>query len=268
MKSIITLTTDFGLKDHYVGAMKGVILSINPEAVIVDITHEVPPQDVFCGAFTLRNAYGYFLRGAIHVVVVDPGVGSERKPIVVEADGNLFVGPDNGVFTFVYLESSHYRVFEITTPRFMLSKISSTFHGRDIFAPVASYLSLGVPITEMGKEVEDPVRLHIRKPEVKEKEKEVLGEVIYIDSFGNLITNISPDLLTPYSKVFIGKRAIDRIAKSYTEVEPGELLAIEGSSGFLEVSVNRGSAAKKLDVKVGEKVLLFKALKSKEREST
>ncbi len=124
-----------------------------------------------------------------------------------------------------------------------------------------------MPITEIGKEVENPVRLHIRKPEVKKKEKEILGEVIYIDSFGNLITNIPTDLLTPYSKIFIGERGVE-IVKSYTEVEPGELLAIEGSSGFLEVSVNRGSAAKELDVKVGEKVLLFKASKSKQREST
>src|ERR1700757_5075307 len=132
MRHIITLTTDFGLKDHYVGAMKGVIVSINPDVLITDITHEIPPQDIFKGAFILRNFYRYFPEGTIHIVVVDPGVGSRRKPIILEADKNIFVGPDNGVFTFIYRESKSVKVFEISNPKYILPNVSSTFHGRDI----------------------------------------------------------------------------------------------------------------------------------------
>jgi S-adenosylmethionine hydrolase len=241
MRRIITLTTDFGLKDHYIGAMKGVILSINPDALIADITHEIPPHDVFRGAFVLRNFYRYFPQGTVHAVVVDPGVGSGRKPIAVEADKNIFVGPDNGVFTFVYRESKSVSVFEISNPKYILPSVSFTFHGRDIFAPVAGHLSLGVSIEDLGKKLKKPVLLPVKEPKVGREE--IIGEVIYIDSFGNLVTNIPANLIEPESRVHIGKRIIRGISKSYADVREGEILAIIGSSGFLEISVNRGRAS-------------------------
>ena len=246
MKRIITLTTDFGIKDHYVGAMKGVILSINPDALIVDITHEISPHDVMKGAFVLRNFYRYFPEGTIHVVVVDPGVGGQRKPIAVEADGNVFIGPDNGVFTFAYLKSRSFKVIEISNPRYILADVSSTFHGRDIFAPVAGYVSMGTQLEDLGKEIRNPVKLPVREPQIRGNE--IIGEVIYTDHFGNLATNIPHDLVKPGSKIYIGKNIIKGISRSYSEVPEGELLAIIGSSGFLEVSVNQGRASDVVDL--------------------
>jgi hypothetical protein len=240
MNPIITLTTDFGLKDHYIGAMKGVILSINPAAMITDITHEIPSFDFFKGALTLRNFYRYFPLGTIHVVVVDPGVGSKRKPIAVEADGNIFVGPDNGVFTFIYRQSRSYSVHEIKNPRHILSDISFTFQGRDIFAPVAAHLSLGVSVGELGKRLRKPVELPIKEPEVRRDE--IIGEIIYIDSFGNLVTNIPAELVKSGSRICIGEKIIKGLSKSYANVPKGKLLAVVGSSGFLEISVNLGRA--------------------------
>lgn len=240
MKRIVTITTDFGLEDHYVGAMKGAILSINPDARIIDISHEIPPHDIFKGAFTLRNFYRYFPKGTIHVAVVDPGVGSQRKPIAVEADGAIFVGPDNGVFSFIYRGSKSVKVFEITNSKYMLSDVSFTFHGRDIFAPAAAHLSLGVSVEDLGKRVRKPVELPIKEPEVRKNE--IIGEFIYLDSFGNLVTNIPSDLLKHESTIFIGKRVIKGISKSYADVSIGKLVAVLGSSGFLEISVNQGRA--------------------------
>lgn len=240
MSPIITLTTDFGLKDHYVGAMKGVILSINPAARIIDISHEIPPHDIFKGAFTLRNFYRYFPKETIHVAVVDPGVGSTRKAIALEVDGNIFVGPDNGVFTFIYRESKSYSIYEIKNPKYILSDISFTFQGRDIFAPVAAHLSLGVSVGDLGKRLRKPVELPIKESEVRRDE--IIGEVIYIDSFGNLVTNIPAELVKSGSRIYIGKRIIKGLSKSYADVIKGKLLAIVGSSGFLEISVNRGRA--------------------------
>jgi S-adenosylmethionine hydrolase len=254
MKCIITLTTDFGLKDHYVGAMKGVILSINSDALVTDVTHEIPPHDVFNGAFTLRNFYRYFPEGTIHVVVIDPGVGGKRKPIAVKADKNIFVGPDNGVFTFIYSESNSVKVFEISNPRYILANLSSTFHGRDIFAPAAAHLSLNVPIEDLGERVKKPVKLPIKEPEIRENE--IIGEVIYVDRFGNLVTNIPDYLSKPGSKIYVGKNIIKSISGSYSDVPKGELLAVIGSSGFLEISVNQGRASDVIGVEKGTVVVL------------
>ncbi len=240
MYPIITLITDFGLKDHYVGAMKGVIFSINPDARIIDISHEIPAHDVFYGAFTLRNFYRYFPEETIHVAVVDPGVGGRRKPLVVRADGNIFIGPDNGLFTFIYRDSKSAKVAEITNVKYMLSNVSSTFHGRDIFAPAAAHLSLGVAVEELGKTVRKPVAIEIREPKVGKNE--IIGEFIHEDIFGNLITNIPSNLIKPESVFFIGKTAINGLSKSYAEAPKGKLLAIAGSSGFIEISVNQGRA--------------------------
>jgi S-adenosylmethionine hydrolase len=253
VKRIITLTTDFGIDDHYAGSMKGVVLGINNEAVITDITHGIPKYDIFKAAYTLRSFYKYFPKGSIHVVVVDPGVGSERKPIIVQTQEGIFIGPDNGVFSFVLKESKSVNVFEITNSEFMLEDLSSTFHGRDIFALVAAHLSLGVDIQDFGEVLKNPISLEIRRPELKGDE--IVGEAIYVDSFGNLITNIPGDLLKGYSKVQLGEFIIDSVAKTYQDVEKGKLLAIIGSSGFLEISVNQGSA---VDIIKDQKVTIKK----------
>ncbi len=241
MKRIITLTTDFGLDDHYIGVMKGVILGINSDAVITDITHGIPKYDIFKAAFTVRNFYKYFPKDSIHIVVVDPEVGSERKPIVVESEQGVFIGPDNGVFSFILEENKGIPIIEITNPKYMLSDVSNTFHGRDIFAPAAAHISLGLEVTELGENVKSPISLEIKKPQVHDNE--ISGEVIYEDSFGNLITNIPRDLIEGYSKIQIDEFIIDSVASSYQDVEKGEILAIIGSSGFLEISVNNGSAS-------------------------
>lgn len=241
MKRIITLTTDFGLDDHYIGVMKGVILGINSDAVITDITHGIPKYDIFKAAFTVRNSYKYFPKDSIHIVVVDPEVGSERKPIVVESEQSVFIGPDNGVFSFILEENNGISIVEITNPKYMLSDVSDTFHGRDIFAPVAAHLSLGLNINELGENIQSPNLLNL--PEPTTTEYEIVGEVIYEDSFGNLITNIPRDLIKGYSKIQIDEFIIDSVASSYRDVEKGEVLAIIGSSGFLEISVNHGSAS-------------------------
>ncbi|MER3447324.1 MAG: hypothetical protein C4291_10995 [Candidatus Dadabacteria bacterium] len=241
MKRIITLTTDFGIKDHYIGAMKGVILSINRDVSIVDITHQIPPQDISSGAFTIRNFYRYFPQGTIHVAVIDPGVGTERKPIAIEADGYIFIGPDNGIFTFVYRESKSFNVFEISNFKYVLPNVSHTFHGRDIFAPAAAHISLGITPKDLGEVVKEPVMISIKEPEVRGEE--IIGEFIYKDSFGNLISNIPAELIKPGSRVYIGKKVINGISKSYAEAQRGELIAIIGSSGLLEISVNQGRAS-------------------------
>lgn len=241
MKRIVTLTTDFGIKDHYVGVMKGVMLSINPDVLIVDITHQIPPQDIFGGAFTLRNFYRYFPQGSIHVAIIDPGVGSRRKPIALKADGYIFIGPDNGVFTFICRESKSAKVFEISNSKYVLPNMSHTFHGRDIFAPAAAHISLGIPLEDLGKGVKKPVMISIKEPETRGDE--IVGEFIYVDSFGNLISNIPSELIKPGSRIYVGKRTINGISKSYSSAQKGELIAIIGSSGLLEISVNQGRAS-------------------------
>ncbi|MDA2918373.1 SAM-dependent chlorinase/fluorinase [Desulfobacterota bacterium AH_259_B03_O07] len=250
MRRIITLTTDFGLSDPYVGSMKGVIYSINPNALITDITHDIPSHDVFKAAFILRNFISYFPEETINLVVVDPGVGSSRRAIAVEADNKYFVGPDNGVFTFVYMDANSYAVFEITDPKYMLKNISSTFHGRDIFAPVAGHISIGVSIKDFGVETKDPVSIEIKHPEVGSNE--IVGEVIYVDSFGNCITNITGNSVSSDSRIYVDKRVVESISKSYSDVPEGELLAIIGSSGFLELSVNQGRASELINAKTSK----------------
>jgi len=221
--------------------MKGVIYSINPDAIITDITHEIPAHDIFSAAFTLRSFVSYFPKETINIVVVDPGVGSSRKPIALEADEKFFVGPDNGVFTFVILESKSIRAYEISNPEYFLPVVSFTFHGRDIFAPVAAHLSLGVSIEDLGERLLDPFKLEIKEPEIVEEE--IIGDVIYEDTFGNLITNIPGSLVDSDSLFYVCDIEINGVSKSYSEASEGELLAVIGSSGFLELSVNQGRAS-------------------------
>ncbi len=229
------------MDDHYVGSMKGVILGINNEAILTDITHDLAKYDIFKAAFTVQNFYKFFPNNSIHVVVVDPGVGSSRKPILIQSEYGIFIGPDNGVFSFVLEASENANVYEIINSEYMLDNISNTFHGRDIFAPVAAHISLGVDIASIGEKVNTPVLLEIDKAIVKGNE--IVGDIIYTDSFGNLITNITADMLQNLKEIRIDNFVIDTVASSYQDIEKGKLIAIIGSSGFLELSVNQGSAS-------------------------
>ncbi|GIU81605.1 MAG: hypothetical protein D6687_07730 [Acidobacteria bacterium] len=251
--SVITLLTDFGTKDYFVGAMKGVILSINPNAVIVDISHEIEPQKVASASFVLSNAYHYFPPKTIHVVVVDPGVGSERRAILVETPRYFFVAPDNGLLSFVFeSQDEMLKVYELTNREFFLPEVSRTFHGRDIFAPVAAHLSIGALPEEMGKRIHDPVRLKAAVPQ-KISERRFVGEVIHIDRFGNLVTNFRNEL--PKNFVLkMGDQLIGKHYKFYSEAKGEELFSIIGSSGFLEISIFQDSAASRLKAFIGQKV--------------
>jgi len=248
----IALLTDFGTRDYFVGAMKGVILSIAPSAVIVDITHEIEAQDIREAAFTLRACFRDFPEGTIFVGVVDPGVGSERRAIIVESDGNYFAAPDNGLLSFVLDEDS--RVYEITEKRFFRADAGSTFHGRDIFAPAAAHLALGRDPSEFGPEIFDPVTLGNPAPVAFVDRIE--GEIIHIDRFGNLVTNISSAELPEKYAIEVGAIVIKRRCRYYAEAEAGELFSIAGSAGFLEMSVRNGSAANELGVARGDQVIL------------
>ncbi len=244
---IITLTTDFGTKDPYVGIMKGVILSINPDVHIVDITHEIEPANILEAAYILKEAYRFFPKGTIHVGVVDPGVGGDRRPIAIKTGGSFFVGPDNGIFWPIIAQSEVYQVIHLINKEYLLPEISTTFHGRDIFAPVAAYISRGVDIDDMGALVHDPVALELEKP-IFLKDR-IIGQVIRKDRFGNLITNISEqDIIKQFASkhglvVEIGNINISCISKAYSDVGAGELLALIGSSGFLEISANMARAS-------------------------
>lgn len=245
---IITLTTDFGTQDHFVGVMKGVILGIAPDATIVDITHEIRPQDIPGGAFTIAQAYAWFPKKTIHVVVVDPGVGSERRPILAEAAGQYFVAPDNGVLSMVFAREEP-RVRHITAERFFLKPVSRTFHGRDVFSPVAAHLAAGARPASFGKPIDDYFRLSFHKP-TRTGKHVWTGTVLHADRFGNLITNFHvddfPDVTSRAFELGIGLEKLSRLALTFSEGEPGELLVIVGSSGYLEVAANQASAARRL----------------------
>lgn len=262
---IITLTTDFGLADPYVAEMKAVILGINPNARIVDITHHVEKFNVRNGAFIIAAASPHFPKGTIHVVVVDPGVGTKRKPILIETEKDFFIGPDNGVLVLAAENQGIRHVYEITNPKFTLPRISQTFHGRDIFAPAAAHLSTGVKPSEFGPETHKIVMPKFAK--VTRKGKALLGEIIHIDNFGNIITNFTTkhlEALGIENSVYVklkGERLTLKLCKAYAEVEVQKPLAIIGSHDFLEISVNMGSAAKAFGVKVGDAVTLYRSLK-------
>jgi hypothetical protein len=253
-KPIITLTTDFGTKDGYVGAVKGVIKRINPEAEVVDVTHQIEPFDVLGAAFALNNSFRYFPKKTIHMAVVDPGVGSLRQPFLIKSEDFFFVGPDNGVFSFVYQNERIKEMIVLSNKKYFLAELSSTFHARDVFAPVAAYLSLGVDLKEFGNTAKECCKLII--PEPKLLKEGLAGEVIHIDGFGNLVTNIGAELLQnkKIGKMVVGKRQIKRLARSYFEIPEKEVGALVGSSGFFEIAVNQGNAQKTLKSKVGTDV--------------
>lgn len=261
-KPIITLTTDFGLQDHYVGTMKGVLLREFPEVQIVDICHAVQPFDVLDGALTLAEAYPYFPTGTVHLVVVDPGVGSARKPIAVTTQTQHFVAPDNGVLSLVYEREERAVVREITASHYFLQPMSNTFHGRDLFAPVAAAIARGVDPQRLGDVIQDFVRFTAPKP--KAVDTGVLrGVILKADRFGNLITNISPSdapfLVNNDGVVFrltAGTHEITSLRANYAEGAPTEVFAIWGSMGLLEIAANRGSAARALGIAKGMEVVL------------
>ena len=254
---MISLLTDFGTADYFVGAVKGAILSVNPSAVVVDITHEIPPQDVAAGAFTLLAAYKTFPTKTIHVAVVDPGVGSTRRPIIVSANEQFFVGPDNGLFTYICDREPSHRIFHVTADRYFRPEPSTTFHGRDIFAPVAAALSNGVAVEEFGPEINDEVRLPSLETPLR---------IIHIDHFGNCVTNITRD--QSLNEIVVKGRTIREFRRFYGEGDGDALFAIWGSAGLLEISVNGRSAAQVLDVKVGENVFLPQRRKDAKKSQT
>jgi S-adenosylmethionine hydrolase len=242
---VIALVTDFGTRDYYVGAVKGVILSMAPAAVIADITHDIPPHDVAAAAFILGACYRDFPRDTVFVCVVDPGVGSRRRGIVVRSGGYRFVGPDNGIFTSVIDGGS--TIVEITNEDHFRKPVSPTFHARDVFAPVAARLWTGVPLSEVGPRVEDPVLLPVRPSSRSAK-------VIHVDRFGNVVTSITADEAVDGLELKVGRTVVREQRHFYDGAPAREAFLIAGSSGFLEIAVNCGSAAELLDVKVGDDI--------------
>lgn len=256
---LITLTTDFGLTDPYVGIMKGVILSINPGVQIVDISHQIDAGSVMQASGLIKESYSYFPKGTIHVVVVDPGVGSNRRPILVKIGNHYFVGPDNGLFFPVISLERQTTIIHLTNEAYFLPNMSRTFHGRDIFAPVAAHLSHGVDFLEMGPVIHDSKKFVL--PKARKQGHVLLGQVSRIDHFGNLITNISQKELDSFlagsqPTIKIGNKVIHRLHKTYAHVDPGDFIALIGSSNFLEISVNRDRACDRLGLssKDGDRV--------------
>jgi len=258
---IVTLLSDFGLRDPYVAEMKAVILSICPDALFVDISHKIRKFDVRMGAFILSQAAPYFPSGTIHVAVVDPGVGTERRPIIIETERSFYVGPDNGLLVLSAQREEISRIYEIANPKFTLKNVSRTFHGRDIFSPAAAYLAKGIPPSHFGPEIHDPVTPSFTEPTVQQNE--IRGEVIQIDGFGNIITNVAlKDLKTigveegkSLSLKLGGRDLTLRLCSAYNQVPRKTLLAIIGGSGFLEISVNQGDASQVFSVEPGEEVV-------------
>jgi S-adenosyl-L-methionine hydrolase (adenosine-forming) len=243
---ILTMTTDFGLSDHYVGAMKGVILGICPQAQIVDITHEIGAYQITEGAFAIAQAYRCFPKGTVHVVVVDPGVGTARRPILMEAAGQRFIAPDNGVLAMIYArEKSKIRV--ISNDRYFHKPVSTTFHGRDIFSPVGAHVAAGVSPAKIGKLIDDYLRPAFQNP-VQTGKRRWNGQVLKVDRFGNMVTNFEaadfPDLSRRTFLFRLGPHEVGALARNYADTGPGELFAIVGSSGYYEISMNQASAAK------------------------
>jgi S-adenosyl-L-methionine hydrolase (adenosine-forming) len=258
---IITLTTDFGLRDPFVGIVKGVILGICREALIVDLTHEIAAHDVLEGALALESSWRFFPPGSVHLAVIDPGVGSARRALALSAGGHYFVGPDNGLFTFA-LEAGGWSAVSIVAPAYRLPRVSRTFHGRDIFAPAAAHLASNVALSRLGPPVSDPVRLPF--PGARLEGDELVGEVIGSDRFGNLLTSVTDERIRDLASagavaVKLGHRDLGLLASCYEEGEPGIPRAIIGSSGRLEIFVRNGRAGALLGAPPGTSVTLSRA---------
>ncbi len=254
-RPLITLTTDFGQADAYVGAMKGAILNICPEATLVDITHDIHPQAVGQAAYVFSTAVPYFPSGTVHLVVVDPGVGSQRRPIAVLGRQALYVAPDNGVLSLALSQDPAQLAIHLTEPRYRLAQVSATFHGRDIFAPAAAYLACGKPPHDMGEPI-PPAEL-VSLPTVEPRpqaDNSWLGEILHIDRFGNLITSFRLTALRRPVTILVGGQQIGKLSRTFADVRPGELVAYVGSSGHLEIAVRQGNAARELGLGIGDPV--------------
>lgn len=265
--SIITLLTDFGIDDEYVGVMKGVILKINPSVKIVDITHQIEPQDIIQAAFTLNASYAFFQTPCVHLVIVDPGVGTRRNVLAFEKSGHIFLAPDNGVLSLVLQNEQEPRLFKVENSDFFLESLSRTFHGRDIFAPVGAHITSGVDLNGLGPTIhpDDITRLDDLSPTVS-AQGDLLGKVVSIDRFGNLITNIDSGALSRFCKnksvrsarFDIGAQIISGLSETYSDRPAGTPMALIGSRGYLEVAVNKGSAEKQLQAAKGSIVRVCK----------
>jgi S-adenosylmethionine hydrolase len=257
-RAIVTLTTDFGEADYFVPAVKGSILSVNPDAEIVDVTHMVPAHDIYSAAFTLMCCYKDFPRWTTHVAVVDPGVGSSRRPIMVMTDEYNFIGPDNGVFSYIYQRETVNRIVHFNVAHYFRVPTSKTFHGRDVFGPCAGYVSKLVDWRKMGEEINDPVKFNIPAPSVLPGGR-IRGHVLHIDRFGNVITNISQnelpeDRARAGALVRIGKHEAARVLTHFAEAGNNELFAYFGSAGLLEIAVPRQPAARVTEARRGMEV--------------
>lgn len=274
MNQTIALLTDFGLSDIYVGVMKGVMRGIHPPSQFVDISHAIQPQNVRQAAFALLNSYRYFPPGTVFLIVVDPGVGTTRRPLAAQAGDYLFVAPDNGVLSYVFQELQDVQIVELENPDYRLPNASNTFHGRDIFAPAAAHLAAGVSLFQLGSVVTDPMLLPA--PELTVEDKRIVGELVHIDHFGNAVTSIgqlhwvrddrltlvprlgdetgSVQIVAPTARILLTGAELTGIYHHYGEVGRGDLLAMVGSNGHLEISVNQGSAAVRLDLAIGDRV--------------
>jgi S-adenosylmethionine hydrolase len=250
---MIALTTDFGTRDWFVGTMKGVIARVAADSIVVDLTHEIAPGDIRAGAFALRASYRYFPKGTVHLVVVDPGVGTARRALAVRTQNYVFVGPDNGVLSWALAREKITAIHAIENQEYCLQPVSQTFHGRDIFAPAAAHLSAGVKVGDLGPKLKTCAEL--AWPRLRVEANSIQGEVMYIDRFGNAITNIDSAALASLHgsslRVFLGKADLCRIESAYGSVGAGQPLAVLGSSGFLEIAVNGGSAYQVLGLEVG-----------------
>jgi S-adenosylmethionine hydrolase len=257
---IITLTTDYGTNDHLVGVLKGVILRINPEVTIIDITHGITPYDLLDGALAIAAAYEYFPPRTIHVVIVDPGVGTSRRPLLVSGQNQYFIAPDNGVLSSVYEKEPNVAVRHLTSEHYFNQPVSKTFHGRDVFAPVAGWLSKHWQPASMGEQIEDYKKLALPKP--KEADGVLKGVVLKVDGFGNLITNFRPEDLPAASmengkiQLQVGTHPVARMVHTFASGDAGEPVAYVGSSGYVEIAVNKGNASKALGTGRGTPVLL------------
>jgi S-adenosylmethionine hydrolase len=255
-RPVVTLLTDFGVVDPFVGMMKGVIAGICPDAVVIDLTHEVPAQDIACGAFYLERAYRYFPEGTVHVAVVDPGVGTARAPLALTAGRHFFVGPDNGILSLAVVAARRFRAVTLAEPSFFRAAISNTFHGRDVFAPVAAHLANGVTLAQFGPPKKRIVKLPWPKP--RKTRTGFSAEIVSVDRFGNLITNLSPEhwksLRRP--RLSVASFVCDELSPSYGAARRGELLAVFGGYGLLEIAARDASAATLLDVARGAKLRL------------
>lgn len=255
---IITLTTDYGTNDHLVGTVKGVLLKINPDITIVDITHNVTAYDLLDGALAIGSAYRYFPSKTVHLVIVDPGVGTERRPLLVSGDQHFFVGPDNGVLSMVYEKEQRLAVRHVTAEHYFLQPVSNTFHGRDVFAPVAAWLTKAWQSQSFGEEIQDYVRFSLPKP--KTVNGVLKGVVLKVDVFGNLMTNLTmadlPEAMLKNGslKMQVGNKNVQHFSGMFAKGEAGQPIAILGSSGFIEIAVNKGNAARVLGVTRGAEV--------------